>query len=235
MRFLAHGLAEALQRVDCSPGLYRFMQLFDRLVRHEIGVDRFALNVLSARDDLRRRYDPHSGDYGLEGSQIFDLWPIVHDGIGIGFRSCRDKVYIQALPKRDQVGELVCSRLDTLACPGRDARYEAADHRSARCRGCRGEFAVHLCNYWLTCAVFGPPATSKMRCAGDTVGGASNARTPIAEKDRVMRLPPMDVPLHGGVARCQGSYPSPGGSTCRDAPGPQGRTRTRFGSNSRTW
>jgi hypothetical protein len=54
-------------------------------------------------------------------------------------------------------------------------------------------------------------------------------------RHRVVQPPSRDVPLHCDVARRQGWCRSPGGSICRDAPGPPVRTRKRFGSNSRTW
>ena len=110
-QLLARGLAEVLQRIDRRPALHQCMQLADRLVRCEVGVQRCAHDLLSARNSSREGQDAHPADHGVEGDELLDLWLVAHDGIAIYFRCRDDEVLVEVLSLRLIVGELPGPRL----------------------------------------------------------------------------------------------------------------------------
>ena len=73
------------------------MQLADRLVRREVGVDRCAHDLVSARDNYWRGQDAHPADHGVEGDELLNLWLVAHDGIAIRLRCRDDEVPVEVL------------------------------------------------------------------------------------------------------------------------------------------
>jgi len=63
------------------------MNLANRLVRREIGVDRCSHDLLSARNSSRKGQDPHPVDYGGECDDLLKLWFVAHNGGAVRFRS----------------------------------------------------------------------------------------------------------------------------------------------------
>jgi len=133
-QLLARGLAEVLQRIDPCPALRQFMQLADRLVRCEVGLDRCLHDLLGTRDSSRQRHDAHPADHTVEGYELLNLWLVAHESTAMCFRCRNDKILVEVISPRHFAGELPGPRLGTKAQPSREARCQAADQRSGNRR-----------------------------------------------------------------------------------------------------
>jgi hypothetical protein len=133
-QLLARGLAEVLQRIDQCPALRQFMQLADRLVRCEVGLDRCLHDLLGTRDSSRQRHDAHPADHTVEGYELLNLWLVAHESTAMCFRRRNDKILVEVISPRHFAGELPGPRLGTEAQPSREARCQAANQRSGNRR-----------------------------------------------------------------------------------------------------
>jgi len=110
------------------------MEFTNCLARREVGVDRRAHDVLSARDGLRQGLDAHPADHGIEGNEFLQVWLIAHNGFAVSFRCRTHEILVEGISPRHFAGELPFPRLDTLAQPSCNARCQAADNRSGKRR-----------------------------------------------------------------------------------------------------
>ena len=70
------------------------MQLGECLVRREIGIHDRSDDLIGTVHDVRRGYDPHSADLGIEPDERRQVRLVVLERVDMGSRSLFDEVFV---------------------------------------------------------------------------------------------------------------------------------------------
>jgi len=124
-KFCPAGFGKNAKRVE--PALvHQVAHLGDAHVWRQIRIDYRSGYLIGAFDDLRRGQDTHPANFCVNLDQGRNVWFVVLQRVGIGFRSVLDEFSVEFLTAKFVLRELLCRHLFLLGPPGPDHRRQSA-------------------------------------------------------------------------------------------------------------